>query len=298
VRPACPAFTLIELLVVIAIIAVLIGLLLPAVQKVREAAARTQCHNNMKQIGIALHNYHDTNEALPPDTAGGFVNAMVLLLPHLEQDALYKQWNLNVNFYLQSAAARTTVVKTYLCPSVSGELITSPGDTATGWAPPAAGVGPTPGIVGDYGVVAASVRGAAPPGTSPADGMCINAVGFPASWYSYAPNTWRSQTRLASVGDGLSNTAAICHGHFGRTGRSARPSILNGLIWQGAALGDDTRTAAQGGWMPQEWATFHGGNLPVTMGDGSVRGIRSTISRPTLLAISTRAGGEVLGGDW
>jgi hypothetical protein len=100
------------------------------------------------------------------------------------------------------------------------------------------------------------------------------------------------------VSDGLSNTAMACHGHFGRTGRSNRYSILNGLIWQGAALGDDARDASQGGWRPQEWATFHGGNLPVTMGDGSVRGISSTISRSTLLAICTRAGGEVLGSDW
>ena len=136
-------FTLIELLVVIAIIGILIALLLPAVQKVREAANRMQCANNVKQMGLALHNYHDAYSSFPP----GFISTLIdpnwrlpagncnafppergpgwsffaLILPYLEQDNLYKGIRLDLSIMdPANAPARRTSVKGYLCPSDSG----------------------------------------------------------------------------------------------------------------------------------------------------------------------------------
>src|SRR5262245_25158229 len=100
------AFTLIELLVVIAIIAILIGLLLPAVQKIPEAAARTSCTNNLKQLALACHNYHDVNNSFPPSRLGhrGGLTWAVLLLPYIEQDNFFKLWDITRLYYDQGAS--------------------------------------------------------------------------------------------------------------------------------------------------------------------------------------------------
>jgi len=117
-RPGRTGFTLIELLVVIAIISVLIGLLLPAVQRVREAANRISCANNLKQIGLAMHNYHSVHETLPPNRAAEHGGTWcVHLLPDMEQDNLYRQWDMQKSYSDQTELARRTPVKSYFCPS-------------------------------------------------------------------------------------------------------------------------------------------------------------------------------------
>jgi prepilin-type N-terminal cleavage/methylation domain-containing protein/prepilin-type processing-associated H-X9-DG protein len=114
------AFTLIELLVVIAIIGVLIALLLPAVQKVREAANRMRCQNNLRQIGIALHDYHDAYGVLPPgDRTVNPANQMsflVFILPFIEQDNLYRQFDLSAK-YTKNLAMGLVKVPNFLCPT-------------------------------------------------------------------------------------------------------------------------------------------------------------------------------------
>jgi prepilin-type N-terminal cleavage/methylation domain-containing protein len=152
-------FTLVELLVVISIIALLIGLLLPAVQRVREAANRISCANNLHQIGLAFQQYHNDYNTLPPaQLDNGGATWAVMILPYLEQGNLYNQWDLKKSYFQQTTVARVTSVPNYFCPSRRNSY-TSPTESIWGDVP---SDGPSdapnvPGALSDYAVSVGSM---------------------------------------------------------------------------------------------------------------------------------------------
>jgi prepilin-type N-terminal cleavage/methylation domain-containing protein/prepilin-type processing-associated H-X9-DG protein len=194
-------FTLIELLVVIAIIAVLIGLLLPAVQKVREAANRMKCQNNLKQIGLGLHAYHSANECFPPASTGASTTAPqtaslhVVLLPYVEQQAAYQSFAVDRPAVSTPASygGRVTQVPIYLCPS---------DPSAGAYTDPAAYVPP--------GVAAAPVGRSNYYGNAGAFGWWYETNGSAAKPPDRAGMFgFGAQIRIAQVSDGTSNTALV-----------------------------------------------------------------------------------------
>jgi prepilin-type N-terminal cleavage/methylation domain-containing protein/prepilin-type processing-associated H-X9-DG protein len=224
-----PGFTLIELLVVIAIIAILIGLLVPAVQQVRESANRAQCYNNLHQIGVALHNYHDSRKCLPPGmarisytdeygTATGQYNATFwsyFLLPYLEQAPLYNSIpfvpypNWTTGNYLLAAQAHLPILR---CPSTSDELTYT--TTSGGTIPNRYAISYALNGSGSIGNPA-SPSGAGECMLHMDDGTWQPSGGFN-NWGFYIGTPWRrdgaffqnSMTRLVQVTDGTSTTVA------------------------------------------------------------------------------------------
>ncbi|QJW96882.1 DUF1559 domain-containing protein [Frigoriglobus tundricola] len=307
------AFTLIELLVVIAIIAILIGLLLPAVQKVREAAARMKCSNNLKQMALALHNYESANGVFPNMNYGDWQSWMTMILPYIEQGNLYNvnpMWeggytpppaNYNYSSYLQQAK---TVVQTYVCPSDPRP-------------PYILGGGETGYAASDYVVITGLTLGG---GTNfPVFSGGVGTEGIiQGAWFSSGPRT--PTVSMLGITDGTSNTLMISdrpwqgtigswEGYeywdngIGTTGTEMWINAANGgsdLVYGSSGDSGCPYPALFGPSSTTNDCTynnlgsFHLGGANMAFGDGSVHFISYSITPQALQALSTRAGGEVV----
>jgi prepilin-type N-terminal cleavage/methylation domain-containing protein len=272
-------FTLIELLVVIAIIAILIGLLLPAVQKVREAAARTTSQNNLKQIALSCHSMADANNGyLPP----GYVNlngtgpytsskgtALFFLLPYMEQTALYGAGTPAV---FNTASVKTAVVKTFVATLDS---------------------------TGSNGLCSGG-------GNYAAGNYAANGV-VPASGPAVFPVTGASNRFPGGIPDGLSNTVFFAE----KKSSCSTGSVTGWSAWAGDNTGTGPTVPVFTNNQPPEPQTspatgctgtrphfLSAGGCQVGMGDGSVRGVSSGVNAATWQQVLSPAGGEVIGSNW
>ena len=320
------AFTLIELLVVIAIIAILIGLLLPAVQKVREAAARAKCLNNLKQIGLGLHNYHAAYGHFPPGFTATTTPTTTLrqsdftpgwslfyhILPYVEQDNLHRSINQNLPI-LDSAnkAGRETIVPIYVCPSDDAARlidITDSGNTT--WTPPNTFAYPSPSssltVLGRASV--SSYAG------------CLGTLGYEEQPFTGVFHR-NSRVRIEDITDGSSNTIGVGE----RTSRFS-PNSWVGPAWQQETVYAPTAplyNAAQPSFQcratptavlvhvritslqpnhpnnsPGSFFSSHSGGAQFLNMDGSSRFVSSSVSIENYRALCSRNGGEVLSGDY
>jgi prepilin-type N-terminal cleavage/methylation domain-containing protein/prepilin-type processing-associated H-X9-DG protein len=309
-RPSS-GFTLIELLVVIAIIALLIGLLLPAVQKVREAASRMACQNNLKQWGLAAHNYHGSNGRFPPginkySPDPRRFNWIIALLPYIEQANVERRWDFNNfnNNYLAPDGTRggfNTPIAQFF------KVMTCPSDALP--RPPVDDKQNPPDVwaLTTYNGCAGTVS--YPNGSQTGDGLFLyNQAGF----------------RLEEITDGSSNTLLFAERYHGDPVYDNDPVLNDKLYFWGWAYYSSNAgdvlfgTSAPINFkLPADFASLpaaqrsllvsqrrsnagsgHSGGANFCLGDGSVRFLADSISPVTYHALGTRSGDEVVGGDF
>ena len=314
-------FTLIELLVVIAIIAILIALLLPAVQQAREAARRAQCKNNLKQLGLALHNYHDTFGALPPGYITRNVAAQqpammeqgpnfawgTMILPQLDQGPLYDQLDFNGNATDQrNIDYGVTILPAFICPSDPGAEQFRVNDGSTDYDLAKSN------YVGVFGYGSVTMR-----------------PGDPAPKGAFYRN---SNTRFRDVIDGLSSTMLVGERAAQHSFEAERPSVAADSTWYAAIpgvmrpsgmmmMGDEASSSlvlghvgqmmmGMGGGMGMgmtmhhtpnntnhivNFSSSHEGGIQFLMGDGSVHFLSENIDYDTFRWLGQRADGKTIG---
>jgi prepilin-type N-terminal cleavage/methylation domain-containing protein/prepilin-type processing-associated H-X9-DG protein len=312
-------FTLVELLVVLAIIAVLIGLLLPAVQKVREAAARAQCQNNLKQLALALHNYHDVNEKFPyaakVDDSSAYTWTQAIL-PYLEQDNVGRGF---FNLYDPGApgpwgddarlrGARTAVVKGLLCPADRGpafdELDNPTRSRVRGNYRGCAGAGDV------YTDASAGGMFAVMPGQGYGSAVCVrllqatdgtsNTLLLSEGLVGQTPNgsTWggpMGDVHLGAMGGSLFSTGSLPNSPLADLVSGPCPQDVGDGGYQAPCVGLDPLPGIAGGSAGARAGarSRHRGGVNVALADGSVRFVSDRVSRRAWRALGTRAGGEV-----
>jgi prepilin-type N-terminal cleavage/methylation domain-containing protein/prepilin-type processing-associated H-X9-DG protein len=326
------AFTLIELLVVIAIIGVLVALLLPAVMMAREAARRCSCRNNLKQLGIALHNYHDAHGGFPPGFVVGFpdvfANANIQLLPFLDQPAIHSRYNMNVPWGGQSSELAKTPIPVLICPSNTGPSIVE----SEALKNPSFPIGYTVAITTYLYSKGCN------------DAWCLAPGGVPRNEAGLFSEN-RSQT-FASIPDGSSNTFAmgegatgsqwpLCHGAkcekptktldgrsfpaeqawivgqinvgervtagivtasiFGATVDKLNKKAVTDTSIDLSGVGDCRNSALGGPHTTSNFRSDHSSGAHFLMADGSVRFFNESIDGPVYRGLSTISGSEPVG---
>ncbi len=284
-RVARPGFTLIELLVVIAIISILIGLMMPAVQSAREAANRISCTNNLKQIALSMHLYHDQTKRLPPTRQPGQGPTWAwMVLPNLEQQNLYVQWPPGVPYPMAAPAVVGHPVPIYFCPSRRSPTdgLSLPFQNPTGCLP----MPPVPGALGDY-AVSIGTTGADYPVTIQSGPTLVpnGAFQFPTG------------IRFADITDGLSNTILAGEKHVPRGQFGAYPwdcSLYDGHnpVCSTRAGGPDFPIAIMPNDPGWKFGSYHPSICQFALCDGSVQQIVNWINPVVLGLLTQRNDGE------